>query len=50
MKYKLLSNSDLKAIDALLEFHGGASHINSTIAKMRNYETRKKFYTNIRLL
>lgn len=46
MKYKLLSNSDLKAIDALLEFHGGANHINSTIAKMRNYETRKNILAN----
>ena len=46
MKYKLLSNADLKSIDALLEFHGGASHINSTIAKMRNYETRKKILAN----
>jgi len=42
MKYKLLSNPDLKAIDSLMEFHGGAEHINSTIAKMRDYETRKK--------
>ena len=46
MKYKLLSNSDLKAIDALLDYHGGAKHINSTIAKMRNYETRKNILVN----
>ncbi|MDA3953687.1 MAG: hypothetical protein PF485_08575 [Bacteroidales bacterium] len=46
MKYKLLSNADLKSIDALLEFHGGANHINSTIAEMRNYETRKKILAN----
>ncbi|MBU8892878.1 MAG: hypothetical protein KOO66_08860 [Bacteroidales bacterium] len=46
MKYKLLSDNDLKSIDSLLEFHGGASHINSTIAKMRNYETRKNILAN----
>jgi hypothetical protein len=46
MKYKLLSNADLKSIDALLEFHGGANHINTTIAKMRDYETRKKLLAN----
>ncbi|MCK4360753.1 MAG: hypothetical protein KAV70_03330 [Bacteroidales bacterium] len=42
MKYKLLSDSDIKAIDALKEFHGGAAEINRTIKKMRNFETRKK--------
>jgi hypothetical protein len=42
MKYKLLSNCDLKAIDALMEFHGGADKINSTISEMRKYETRKR--------
>ena len=42
MKYKLLSNTDLKAIDALKEFHGGANEINQTIKKMRDLETRKK--------
>ncbi|MBI9037903.1 MAG: hypothetical protein JEY97_07210 [Bacteroidales bacterium] len=42
MKYKLLSHSDLKAIDALKEFHGGSNEINQTIKKMRDLETRKK--------
>ena len=42
MKYKLLNDADLKAIDALVEFHGGAKHINDTILKMRDYQTRKK--------
>ncbi len=42
MKYKLLSDSDIKAIDALKEFHGGADEINKTIKKMRDFETRKK--------
>jgi len=46
MKYNLLSNADLKSIDALLEFHGGSNHINTTIAKMRDYETRKKLLAN----
>ena len=46
MKYKLLSNSDLKAIDSLIEFYGGAEHINSTIVKMRDYETRKKILSD----
>lgn len=42
MKYDLLSNADIKAIDALKEFHGGAAEINQTIKKMRDFETRKK--------
>ncbi len=42
MKYKLLSDSDIKAIDALKEFYGGADEINQTIKKMRDFETRKK--------
>ena len=42
MKYNLLSNADIKAIDALKEFHGGAAEINQTIKKMRDFETRKK--------
>lgn len=46
MKYDLLSKKDLKAIDALLEFHGGAKHINDTIKKMQDYETRKKILAN----
>ena len=46
MKYKLLSNYDLKAIDSLIEFHGGREHINRTIAKMRDFETRKKILSD----
>ncbi len=42
MKYKLLSNTDLKAIDALIEHHGGANEINKAMMNMRNFETRKK--------
>ncbi|MCD4745869.1 MAG: hypothetical protein K8R58_06180, partial [Bacteroidales bacterium] len=42
MKYKLLSDSDIKAIDALKEFHGGSAEINQTIKNMRDLETRKK--------
>ena len=42
MKYKLLSDSDIKAIDALKEFYGGADEINRAIKKMRDFETRKK--------
>ena len=42
MKYKLLSQADLKAIDALKEFYGGAAEIDQTIKKMRDLDTRKK--------
>ncbi|NQV17683.1 MAG: hypothetical protein HQ534_03985 [Armatimonadetes bacterium] len=42
MHFKLLSNADMKAIDKLKEFHGGANHIGSTIKEMRVFETRKK--------
>lgn len=42
MKFKLLSNADLQAIDALKEFHGGAQKISETIKSMRVFETRKK--------
>jgi hypothetical protein len=45
MKYKLLSNKDMKAIDALVAYHGGADEINKTIKKMRDFETRKKVLT-----
>jgi len=45
MKYKLLSDSDIKAIDALKEFYGGADEINRTIKKMRDFGTRKKILT-----
>ena len=42
MEFKLLSNSDLKALNALKEFHGGADEIMKTMNEMRNFETRKK--------
>ncbi len=42
MKFKLLSASDMEAIDALKESHGGAKGIAETIDKMRDFETRKK--------
>jgi len=42
MKYQLLSNSEMKAIDALKEYHGGAKEIVTTIKEMRKYETRKR--------
>ncbi len=42
MKYPLLSDADMKAIDALKEHHGGARSIVSTIRKMRDFETRKR--------
>ena len=42
MHFKLLSNKDLKAIDALLESYGGAKEIEKQIAARRNYETRKR--------
>ena len=42
MHYKLLSDTDMKTMDALKEFHGGAKEISETIRKMRDFETRKK--------
>lgn len=42
MKYSLLSDADLKAMDALKKHHGGAEKIVKTINEMRDYETRKK--------
>jgi hypothetical protein len=42
MHFKLLSDKDMKAIDALIESHGGAPAINKKIEEMRQYETRKK--------
>ncbi len=40
MKYQLLSASDLAAIDALKEHHGGAARISETIADRRELATR----------
>ncbi len=42
MKYDLLSSDEMKAIDKLKEFHGGAKKISETIKEMRKYETRKR--------
>ena len=42
MFFKLLSDADIKAIDKLKEFHGGANHIVNTIKEMRDFEARKK--------
>lgn len=42
MKYPLLSRSDLKAIDALKEHHGGAQNIADTLRERRRLETRKQ--------
>jgi hypothetical protein len=41
MHFKLLSNQDLKAMDALLESYGGAKEISRKIESMRDYENRK---------
>jgi hypothetical protein len=41
MHFKLLSDRDLKAMDALLESYGGAKEISQKIDLMRNYNTRK---------
>ncbi len=42
MHFKLFSNKDLKAMDALLESYGGAKEINTQISARRDYETRKR--------
>ena len=42
MHFKLLSDADMKAMDSLKEFYGGAKEISETIRKMRDFETRKK--------
>jgi hypothetical protein len=42
MKYPLLSDADMKAMDALKQHHGGAEHIVKTIRGMRDFETRKR--------
>lgn len=43
MHFKLLSDKDLKAMDALLDSYGGAKEISEKIDSMRDYETRKRF-------
>lgn len=42
MHYKLLSDRDLKAMDALIDSYGGAKEISKKIESMRDYETRKR--------
>ena len=42
MHFRLLSDADLKAIDALKQFHGGAAGIDQAIADKRVFETRLK--------
>ena len=42
MKYSLLSRTDLSAIDALKEYHGGAQCISETLDERRRLETRKR--------
>jgi hypothetical protein len=41
MHYKLLSNKDLKAMDALMESYGGAKEIAQKIESIKNYNARK---------
>lgn len=41
MHFRLLSNKDRKAMDALLESYGGAKTISEKIESMRDYNTRK---------
>jgi len=41
MHFKLLSDKDLKAMDALLDSYGGPKEISEKIESIRNYETRK---------
>ena len=42
MKFDLLCDDDLGAMDALKKYHGGAKKINQTIEQMRDFGTRKK--------
>jgi hypothetical protein len=41
MHFKLLSDKDLRAMDALLDSYGGPKEISEKIEPMRDYETRK---------
>ena len=41
MHFKLLSDRDIKAMDALLESYGGANEISKQIESMRDYGKRK---------
>ncbi len=42
MNFKLLSDKDLKAMDALIDSYGGAKEISKKIESMKDYETRKR--------
>ena len=42
MHFELLSDRDLKAMDALLDSYGGAKEISEKIESMRDHETRKR--------
>ncbi|GAG25444.1 unnamed protein product, partial [marine sediment metagenome] len=42
MHFDLLSDKDLKAMDALLDSYGGAKEISEKIESMRDYKTRKR--------
>ena len=42
MHYNLLSDKDLKAMDALIDSYGGAKEISQAIQEKRDYSTRKK--------
>jgi len=42
MHFRLLSDHDIKAIDLLKDFHGGAKEILNTMGAMRKYVNRKK--------
>lgn len=42
MFYKLLSDKDLRALDALIDSYGGAKAISEKIEEKRRYENRKK--------
>jgi len=46
MHFKLLSQKDTKAMDALIESYGGAKEITRKIDKVRDYETRKRIAGN----
>ncbi len=42
MHYNLLSDKDIKAMDALIDSYGGAKEISQAIQEKRDYSTRKK--------
>ncbi len=46
MHFKLLSNKDMQAIDALIDAYGGAKVIHDKVTAMRDYDTRKRLAGN----